>query len=438
VLLEGNMNIGTGQTYTVSSPWQLAGGTITGGTFVASGTNYFTETGGTLNGVTLNTPDFGLFTGSTTTLNVLSNLTGVGQWWFDYIGQKIVFDGPSQEMSNINLLSVADSGATSLFIGGTNSPGPVTLTIASNAAVYTPPYNVYILINGSNGHGSLINNGMLGGNFNIASLDNFVNNGTYNNSGSSYSGLTIATSVASFSNYGTMTSTNGGMIAITSSNSLNALGALISVSNGALLEMFNHATNAGTISLINSQLQIDVNFSNQGTISLSNSILHAYDATHTQNSTFNLGDGTLTGSGTVYGNLVLSSDPSQLDFNIGGTNQGTTYDYLAITGNVTLAGDLNIAFKNGFQNAITSGEAFAILTVAGTNAITGAFDDVADGARLETTDGYGSFQVNYESSTNANEILLSDFVATPEPGSLGVIIGSAFLLRRRPRKKRNS
>ena len=198
----------------------------------------------------------------------------------------------------------------------------------------------------------------------------------------------------------------------------------------ATLYAYNSTSNRGLISVGQGILNVDPTFSNSGTISLHGGTLHALNAAHTQTGTFNLGDGTLTGSGTVTGNLVLSSDPSQLSFNIGGTNQGTTYDSLTVTGNVSLAGDLNLTLESGVQNTLTAGETFDILTVTA-NSLTGAFDDVASGGRLETTDGLGSFEVDYGTGPNANEIILSNFTATPEPSSLTLLIGSAFLMRRR-------
>jgi hypothetical protein len=60
---------------------------------------------------------------------------------------------------------------------------------------------------------------------------------------------------------------------------------------------------------------------------------------------------------------------------------------------------------------------FTIITAA--NGLTGAFANVANGARVFTSDGIGSFQVNYGagSSFAANSVVLSNFVAVPEPST---------------------
>jgi hypothetical protein len=66
--------------------------------------------------------------------------------------------------------------------------------------------------------------------------------------------------------------------------------------------------------------------------------------------------------------------------------------------------------------------------------LTGEFLNVIDGGRLETTDGLGSFLVNYGTGADANEIVLSDFEASavPEPAMAGAFgLGFIGLVRRK-------
>jgi hypothetical protein len=69
--------------------------------------------------------------------------------------------------------------------------------------------------------------------------------------------------------------------------------------------------------------------------------------------------------------------------------------------------------------------------------MTGSFLNVANGQRLETSDGSGNFVVNYGAGAYADEVALSDFQpgALPEPTSAVLLLfgGMGMLARRRPR-----
>jgi hypothetical protein len=195
---------------------------------------------------------------------------------------------------------------------------------------------------------------------------------------------------------------------------------------------------------------IDVNFTNNGTLDVSNGDTLTFDSPHvfTNNGTLalhqgtitsliplNIGDGTLAGSGTINGNVTLASDPSTLAFDIGGRTLDTQYDSLAINGNMTIAGNLQLTLSNAFAPLNT--DVFTVLDVASGGTMSGSFLNVASGGRLETADGSGSFQVLYGGNGQyADEIVLGDFVATvPEPTSIAMLCcaGGALLARRRSR-----
>jgi hypothetical protein len=193
-----------------------------------------------------------------------------------------------------------------------------------------------------------------------------------------------------------------------------------------------------------------VSFNNTGTVEVSSGTL-AFFGGYTQtagttrlsnnrtlksSTTLALQGGSLTGSGTVQanvnasgatlapgasagtlivnGNLTLGSG-ANLTFELGGATQGTQYDYLDVNGAVTLGGNLNVSFINSFQNSVQYTDLFTVVTADST--FSGAFGNVASGARLNTSDGYGSFLVNYSGTS----LQLSQYV--PEPGAYALAAG---------------
>jgi hypothetical protein len=144
--------------------------------------------------------------------------------------------------------------------------------------------------------------------------------------------------------------------------------------------------------------------------------------------------GTLTfGQFPTMTGLTLA-DTSRLLIDIGGRTQGTTYDLVQVNANLTLGGELLVSFLNGFESQISSADTFTILTTRQT--LTGAFDNIASGQRLLTSDGLGSFLVNYSAATRS--VVLSDFQAVPEPSAILWAVMSIGLLARVRRRTPNA
>jgi hypothetical protein len=177
--------------------------------------------------------------------------------------------------------------------------------------------------------------------------------------------------------------------------------------NNGLLEATNGAT-----------LQIAAaSFVNHGTFSLNGGTVSVLQAGTTTPGTLDVGDGTLAGNGAIDADLLLHSDPSTLAFQLRGESD---YDQLNVNGNAILAGDLQITLAAGFQPSPT--DFFTVLIVATGDSMTGQFLNVPDGGRLGTTDGAGSFLVNYGAGAYAGDIVLSDFTpALPSGLSLGTV-----------------
>ncbi len=108
------------------------------------------------------------------------------------------------------------------------------------------------------------------------------------------------------------------------------------------------------------------------------------------------------------------------------------FDFLQVDGNLMLDGMLEVSLLSSFNPLST--DVFAIASASGLgNEIMGEFANAADGSTLLTTDGTGSFVVNYGSNT----VTLSNFTLTavPEPSSAMCLLGlTVGLLVRRKRK----
>lgn len=123
-------------------------------------------------------------------------------------------------------------------------------------------------------------------------------------------------------------------------------------------------------------------------------------------------------------------------FDVGGTTAGVQHDFLEVGGTLTLGGNLAVKFTGGFNSSITSGMTFDLI---GSTLLLGSFANVPNGGTLITTDGLGAFKVNYglTSGYAVNHVVLSNFVAVPEPSTwillLSGLCAAAVSLRRRLR-----
>lgn len=109
----------------------------------------------------------------------------------------------------------------------------------------------------------------------------------------------------------------------------------------------------------------------------------------------------------------LTAAAGRLEFDVGRSNQQVTIDRLEITGALDLAEggpELRISLVGQPDQLILPSSTFKIITSSN---LTGRFANVANGGRLETSDGLGSFQVNYgpQSAFETNAVVLSAFTA---------------------------
>ena len=194
------------------------------------------------------------------------------------------------------------------------------------------------------------------------------------------------------------------------------------------------------------ETKIDVPFANSGSITVAAGNLH-FDSTFTQSAGslflangamfqfdngLNLAAGSLTGAGTVSGAVTNSAvispgspigqlniqgaltllSTSQLVFDLGGTAQGTTYDFLSVSGAATLGGTLSLNLVGGFPSATANGTTFTLITAP---SLTGTFTNAANGSRIFANGTTGSFIVNY--TPTSLTLTGFQFAAIPEPST---------------------
>ena len=294
---------------------------------------------------------------------------------------------PGQTFSLTNLF---DWTAGTLGGGGTfNAGAGLSLTgtniLTLNGATLDNPVGQLAIDSGI--HTFVLSNGAI-----------FNNAGTFlaqNNNGLLFGG---GTPVA-FNNTGTFTRTTGTDVYTISSGIVFNNSGTVNVNNGTLAFNGGYAQTAGTLNLAGGTV------SSTSPLNLQGGLLTGVgniDAAITNSALLRPGLG--LGGLNVTGNVSLLS-ASQLSFQLGGLTQGTQYGFLNVNGTVALGGQLVLSFVNGFQDSVTNDDSFTILISS--SAFTGAFDNVASGGRLATSDAFGSFLVTYSGSS----VVLSDYMA---------------------------
>ncbi len=393
---------------------RLKGGTYTntGGSIIAGAGSRVDLDAATITG--------GVIGGSTIRNAVNSSLSALS-----------IGSGATVEISNATLLTlngaISNSGTirlqsagnfTDLFIGsgGVTLSGPGVLELSNNpnnriyaASGTTVLNNANHTIRGSGqlgiGQLSLTNTGTIEANQSTALTVNVSTAAPFTNQG-----ILRATNAATLAFSAGLT--NASEIAIDAGSTFSTAGALTQTSGSTSLQ-------AGALSAASFALQAGT-LQGNGTIS---------GAVTSGGKIAPGAAGSAAGIGTLTFNQTLTLSPtSLLHFEIGG---------IALTDRITapsafLNGALAVTFTNGFQFGVQTTDTFTLLSTVNPGGLTGSFAGLGNGARFLTSDGHGSFQINY----SGNALMLSNFMAVPEPSTYALLgLGAVviFFVQRRRR-----
>jgi hypothetical protein len=138
--------------------------------------------------------------------------------------------------------------------------------------------------------------------------------------------------------------------------------------------------------------------------------------------------GASPGTLTIDGNLALAPSAA-LEIEIAGLAAGSSHDLLQVTGALQLGGTLEVRLLGSF-----AGLSQGLFTVVSAPVVTGTFVGIADGGRVVTADGAGSFLVDYTDTA----VLLSGYTPTaavPEPGTWGLLLAGLGLVGAAARRR---
>jgi T5SS/PEP-CTERM-associated repeat protein len=229
-------------------------------------------------------------------------------------------------------------------------------------------------------------------------------------------------------------SSSGGSILSNSTVTVDGTGAVWNV--GSQIRMWQHPNatlviqNGGRVNAEDPMLAIRANSSSEITLD-SGGILDARGEIEMNTGAFNFLGGTLhvetfdhhlvnqggtlapgnadvpAGSTVVTGNYTHQAGAT-LAIDIGGTGQGTQYDFVDVQGTASMAGILQLSLVDEFVP--DADDQFVVFNTA--TLWLGSFSNVASGQRLYMADGAGSFLVHYGPTSifNANQVVLTQFV----------------------------
>ena len=345
-------------------------------------------------------------------------------------------------------------GAGQIGIGQTTITNQAAGTIIANQS---NPLTI------SAGSGGFTNNGTLrataGSTLNVTGPFTNFNSGANTLTGGTYQ---VLNGTFKFDNANIVTNAarvvlDGASSQIVNQSSVDALSAFanntaagsFTIQNGRNLTTAAPFTNAGAMFVgTGSTLTTPGSYNQTGGATTLNTTFADSSAKLTA-TTVNLSGGTLTGNGTINGNVANTggavnpglgagkiqingtygqSSGGSLNIDLGGHAQGSQYDLLSISNTATLGGTLNVDLINGFFPS--NGDIFQVMTYSG---FSGTFSTInglnlGNGLTLIPVYNPGDFELRAQGSSVA---------ATPEPSSIAFLVtglGVLGLYRRRKAK----
>jgi len=208
----------------------------------------------------------------------------------------------------------------------------------------------------------------------------------------------------------------------------------LSASNGGFI-LVGDITNFGTIQVGSGSSIVGILKNEQGGSLVGDGVIAgdtSIGATMVLDNSGRIAPGASVGHLTIEAPMLSLSETSLLEIEIDSSGA----DLLTVFGDLLLGGELQISLLAGFTPVAS--DIFPIIDlqdpdVGVTATLSGMFTGIADGGTVLTSDGRGTFLVDYTDSG----VFLTSFVAIPEPGSAGLLtmIAGLAALRRTRRKK---
>lgn len=248
---------------------------------------------------------------------------------------------------------------------------------------------------------------------------------------------------------GTLSQTIGklhGTGAVVSTNPFTGSGGILEIAGDTGVAEYTGSvsTNVSIVKSGDNTQMLSGTMTHTGTTAIAAGTL-LINGTHTGGDAYTVAGGTLGGNGSIDADITVEAEGilapgtsagqltveqvvfetgSTFEIEIGGLTAGTEYDQL-LAGSVTLGGDFEISLLDLGSGAYLPDPSDSF-TVLDASTISGIFDNVVSGARLDTIGGEGSFLVTYESDV----VSLSDFTLAANSGDFdgdGGVDGGDFL-----------